>query len=133
MGKRILHSGCITYLTPKVATDYHMPMLPYPLLKHEVILMKKAYLPKFSTNDLGGYQNEPIEDWETAKIMDNHLGGRRGLRSGPKIEFFFVLASQELCINPTFCSIKRRCNWDTFERYAQSKSAWLNYPKFLPP
>lgn len=31
---RILHSTALAYLKPKKATtDYHMPMLPYPLLK----------------------------------------------------------------------------------------------------
>ena len=37
--KRILHFVAITYLIPKAAiADYHMPTLPYPQLKHEVLL-----------------------------------------------------------------------------------------------
>lgn len=34
---KILHSTCIHYLTAEaIHTDYHMPTLPYPLLKQEV-------------------------------------------------------------------------------------------------
>jgi len=69
---RIIHSACITYLTPEeIHTDYHMPTLPYPLLKQEVQYMKKRFLPKCQPSELGGYENIPITDYQVANIEKN--------------------------------------------------------------
>ena len=45
-----------------------MPTLPYPLLKREVQLIKKKYLPECPTNELGGYEQVPITDAEVEAI-----------------------------------------------------------------
>ena len=39
-----------------IQASYHMPTLPYPLLKQEVQLLKQTLLPQSPTNELGGYQ-----------------------------------------------------------------------------
>ena len=58
----LLHSACIVYLTPEgIHADYHMPSLPFPLLKQEVQLMKKKYKLECPLNELGGYEQVPIE------------------------------------------------------------------------
>ena len=46
-----------------------MPTLPYPLLKKEVQLLKEKYLPECPTNELGGYEQVPIEDHQVAAIQ----------------------------------------------------------------
>ena len=54
---KVLHSACIHYLTAgDLQKDYHMPTLPYPLLKQEVQLLKAKYLPECPTNEIGGYE-----------------------------------------------------------------------------
>ena len=69
---KVLHSTCIHYLTIEaIHTDYHMPTLPYPLLKQEVQLMKSKFLPDCPTNELGGYTQVPIQDYQVAKIQQN--------------------------------------------------------------
>ena len=55
--RRILHSACITLLTPSaVRASYHLPTLPFPLLKLEVELLKQTLLPQCPLNEMGGYQ-----------------------------------------------------------------------------
>lgn len=70
--KDILHSAALAYLTPKFITaDYHMPTLPYPLLKQEVFMIKKQYLPQCPIDQLGGYNQIQLEDSEVSSIMEN--------------------------------------------------------------
>ena len=41
---------------------------------------------------------------------------------------------QELRIDPTFCPIKRRRNWETFQRInSTTRLTWLNYPVLPEP
>lgn len=69
---RIVHSVCILYLAPQEAmTSYHLPTLPYLLIKQEILLMKKKYLPECPTNELDGYENIPIEDAQVEAIVEN--------------------------------------------------------------
>lgn len=66
---RIIHSACMVYLALEdIQADYHMPTLPYLLLKQEVQLMKKRFLPKCSTNKLGGYAQVPIQYYQVVDI-----------------------------------------------------------------
>jgi len=76
---RILHFACIVYLTLEnlVVADYHMPTLPYPLIKKEVLLMKQKFLPQCQTKKLGGYANVAIEDFEVSQILENQLPWRK--------------------------------------------------------
>ena len=70
--RRILHSACITLLTPAaVRASYHLPTLPYPLLKLEVELVKQTLLPQCPINELGGYQQVPNKDYEVIDIETN--------------------------------------------------------------
>ena len=70
--RRILHSACITLLTPSaVRASYHLPTLPYPLLKLEVELLKQTLLPQCPLNEMGGYQQVPIKDYEVMDIERN--------------------------------------------------------------
>ena len=67
---KVLHSTCIHYLTAEdIRTEYHMPTLPYPLLKREVHLLKNKYLPECPTNKLGGYEQVPIQDVKVEAIQ----------------------------------------------------------------
>ena len=60
---KVLNSTCIHYLTIKaIYADYHMPTLPFPLLKEEVQLIINKFLPDFPTNELGGYAQVRIQD-----------------------------------------------------------------------
>ena len=66
---KILHSACIHYLTIEdIHKDYHMPTLVYPLLEQEVQLLKQKNLPECPTNELGGYEQVPIQDFQVAEI-----------------------------------------------------------------
>ena len=54
---KVLQFACIHYLIAEdIHKDYHMPTLPYPLLKQEVQLLQQKFLPKCQTNELGGYE-----------------------------------------------------------------------------
>lgn len=69
---KVLHSACIHYLTAgNIQKEYHMPTLPYLLLKKEVQQLKEKYLPECPTNELGGYEQVPIEDHQVAAIQLN--------------------------------------------------------------
>ena len=62
--QNILHSECIHYLTEEALhAEYHMPTLPFPLLKQEVQLMKNTFLRECPTNELGAYAQVPIKDY----------------------------------------------------------------------
>ena len=115
---KVLHSACIHYLTAEdIQKEYHMPTLPYPLLKHEVQLIKQKYLPECPTNELGGYEQVPITDAEVEAIQENQPAWRVSwLGKFPKNKLHYLAAPQELRIDPTFCPMKRRRNWDTFQR-----------------
>lgn len=131
--QKILRSASIAYLTPKVlVSDYHMPTLPYPLIKQEVLLMKKEFLPQCQPNDLGGYAHVQIEDFEASAIMDNQPKWRENwLNKRVKDRLYYVTAPQELCIDPTFCP---RRTWENFERMtSRQRTAWLNYPVLPSP
>ena len=70
--RRIIHSATIILLTPKaIKENYHMPTLPYPLLKQEVQMLKQSLLPHGPTNKSGGYQGVPIVDYEVMEIEKN--------------------------------------------------------------
>lgn len=69
---RVIHFACILYLKPEeIHADYHMLTLPYPLLKQEVQLMKKRFLPECQPNELGGYAQVPIQDYQVVDIEQN--------------------------------------------------------------
>lgn len=51
----------------------------------------------------------------------------------PKDKLHYYLAPQSLRIDPTFCPIKRRRNWETYERIQRIHSTWLNFPELPPP
>ncbi|KAI5081241.1 hypothetical protein GOP47_0004424 [Adiantum capillus-veneris] len=129
--RRLLHSVCIVYLTPEaIHADYHMPTLPYPLLKQEVQLMKKKFLPECPTYELGGYAQVPIQDRQVADIQKNQPTWRKN----PRNWIHYLAAPQELRINPTLCPIKHRCNWDNFGRItSRDTMTWLNYPELPEP
>lgn len=127
---RIIHSACITYLTPEgIHADYHMPTLPYPLLKQEVQYMKKRFLQEFQPNELGGYANVPISDYQVADIEQNQPTWRiTWMKKNTRNKL-----PQELRIDPTFYPIKFQCNQDTFQRVTKiERRTWLNYPEELP-
>lgn len=132
----IIHLACLSYLTPEeIYSDYHMPTLPFPLLKQEVILMKKILLPVGPTNELGGYANVSIQDHQVADIESQQPKWRVSrMKKNPRNKLHYLAAPQELRIDPTFFPIKRRCNWDTFQRIAsRDKFTWLNYPELPEP
>ena len=112
-----------------------MPTLPYPLLKREVQLLKSKYLPECPTNELGGYEQVPITDAEVEAIQQNQPAWRVSwLGQFLKNKLHYLAAPQELRIDPTFCPMKRRRNWDTFQRVNSStRVTWLNYPVLPEP
>lgn len=70
--RQILHFACITFLTPAALhASYHMPSLPYPLLKLEVQMLQRTLLPECPTNELGGYEQVPIRDSQVMDIEKN--------------------------------------------------------------
>lgn len=133
--RQIINSAALAYLTPKeVTADYHMPSLPYPLLKQEVYMVKKQYLPQCPIDQLGGYSQVRLEDWEVSDIMTNQPTWRaRWFHIRPKDRIFYLNAPQELRIDPTFCPIKRRRTWENFQRFTAQRTTWLNYPELPPP
>ena len=134
--RRILHSACITFLTPAALhASYHMPSLPYPLLKLEVQMLKRTLLPECPTNELGGYAQVPIRDSQVMDIEKNQPRWRQiWFTHDQRHKLHYVVAPQELRIDPTFCPIRRRRDWDAFARYTQTeRQNWLNYPVLPPP
>lgn len=93
--KRILHSSNLTMLTMDEARkEYHMHMLPYPLLKHEVNLMKQKYVPECPTQmNLGDYRGMAMEDWEVSSIMLSQPNWRkRWLEMSPRDRIHYLVA-----------------------------------------
>ena len=91
---KVLHSACIHYLTAEdIQKDYHMPMLPYPLLKQEVQLLKRKFLPDCSKNELGGYEQMPIQDVAVVVIQQNQPAWRVSwLAKFPKNKLYYLAA-----------------------------------------
>lgn len=86
--KDIIHSATLA-----LTSDYHMPTLPYPLLKQEVFMIKKQYLPQCPIDQLGGYNTIRLEDWEVLNIMDNHpRWWIRWFKLRPKDQIFYLNA-----------------------------------------
>ena len=108
--RRILHSTCITLLTPSaVRASYHLPTLPFPLLKLEVELLKQTLLPQCLLNEMGGYQQVPIKDYEVMDIERNQPRWRQTwFTRNPMHKLHYVNAPQDLNIDPTFYPIHRR-------------------------
>ena len=134
--RRILHSACITLLTPSaVRASYHLPTLPYPLLKLEVELLKQTLLPQCPLNEMGGYQQVPIKDYEVMDIEKNHPKWRQmWFTKNPMHKLHYVNAPQDLRIDPTFFPIQRRRDWDTYRRISTGERLnWLNYPRLPMP
>lgn len=134
---RVIHSACIVYLKPEaIHTDYHMPTLPYPLLKQEVQLMKKTFLPECQPNELGGYAQVPIQDYQVMDIEKKQPRWRQTwMKKNVRNRLHYLAAPQELRIDPTFFPLKRQRNWDTFHRLTKStdRMTWLTYPELPEP
>lgn len=134
--RRILHSGCLALLTPE---DFKKPefgpSLPYALLKLEVLQIKQRLQINVPTNELGGYAQIPVKDYEVAEIEANQPEWRKNwLQKDPMHKLYYITAPQEMRIDPTFCPIRRRRAWENFQSYTtDERRTWLNYPVLLPP
>ena len=134
--RRILHSACITLLTPAaLRASYHLPTLPYPLLKLEVKLLKQTLLPQCPINELGGYQQVPIKDYEVIDIETNQPRWRQTwFTRNPMHKLHYVNAPQDVRIDPTFCPIHRRRDWENYRQISTgARLNWLNYPCLPEP
>ena len=105
------------------------------LLKQEVQLLKQSLLPQCPTNELRGYQGIPIKDFKVMEIEKNQPKWRQvWLHRDKLFKLHYVTAPQHVHIDPTFCPIRHRRDWETFERIKHNNRAtWLNYPLLLEP
>lgn len=71
-----------------------------------------------------------MEDYEIIDIKTNQPQWQKAWLEHTKVfKLRYVKAPQELRIDPTFCPLCRRRDWDFFKRYATGiQSTWLNYP-----
>ena len=134
--RRILHSSALTLLTPEAIYEhYRTPTLPYPLLKLECQLLKKKLLPNCEMNELGGYADVPVSEHAVMDIERNQPRWRKTwLGRASVFKLHYVTAPQQLRIDPTFCPLRRRRDWETFDRLATGiRKTWLNYPLLQSP
>ena len=77
--KHVLHLANLTYLKHGVGTiDYHMPTLPYPLIKQEVLLRKNTHIAQCPPiEDLGGYLPVIMDQWRGVTLFANQPAGWR--------------------------------------------------------
>ncbi|WP_208972735.1 hypothetical protein, partial [Escherichia coli] len=55
-------------------------------------------------------------------------------RQNNQFKFYYINAPQDLRIDPTFCPVQRRRNWDLFRRLtATDRQNWINYLVLPPP
>ena len=133
---KILESAALTMLTPKdIQQNYRTPQLPLPILKLQVKMLKTKLLPQCPTNELGGYAEVPIKDYEVMDIELNQPKWRKTWMTHSKFhKLHYVNAPQEIRIDPTFCPVRRRRDWATFNRIATGeRQTWLNYPVLQAP
>lgn len=134
--QEILDSAALSMLTPKdIQQSYKTPQLPLPILKLQVQMLKKKLLPQCETNELGGYADMPINDYQVMDIEKNQPRWRNTWLSHSRFhKLHYVNAPQEIRIDPAFCPVRRHRDWDTFNRIATGdRQTWLNYPVLSPP
>ena len=97
--------------------------------------MKSKFLLDCPRNELGGYEQVPIQNYQVAKIQQNQPTWRvNWLTKYIKNKLHYLAAPKELRIDSMFCPIKRRRNWETFHCINSStRLTWLNYPVLPEP
>ena len=77
----------------------------------------------------------PIKDYKVMDIEKNQPRWRQTwFTRNPMHKLHYVNAPQDLRIDPTFCPIHRRRDWENFRRISTGERLnWLNYPCLPPP
>ena len=77
----------------------------------------------------------PIKDYEVIDIETNQPRWRHTWFTKNQMhKLHYINAPQDLRIDPTFCPIQRRRDWDTFKMISIGEGLnWLNYPHLQAP
>lgn len=133
--QRVLHSCHIVFPNAEEATKaYNKPLIPYALLKHELIKTKERLTIDCRKEELGGYQEISLDQWMTKANMQNQPKWRLGwFRRYPTSCTTYALAPRELRIDPLYCPVRRRRTWEAYHNHIKVYPSWLNYPLLPMP
>ena len=133
--KRILHSSALCFPNRADATKaYNRPMIPYALIKHELIKTKERLTIDCPPEELGGYHPVSLDQWMSKANMQNQPQWRlRWFQKNPTSRITYALAPREKRIDPLYCPIRRTRTWEEYEKRIKRFPSWLNYPLLPPP
>ena len=105
--QRILHNCNLIFPNVEDATKaYNRSILPYALLKHEVIQTKERLTLKCPIEEIGGYEAVSLDQWLSKANMQNQpLWRLAWFRKYPLCRTTYALAPRELRIDPVYCPI----------------------------
>lgn len=133
--QRVLHSCNLNFPNVDDATkSYNRLMIPYALIKHELIKMKERLTIDYPVEELGSYQPVSLDQWMSKANMQNQPTWRLGwFPKYPTSRTTYALAPRELRIDPLYCPVKRRRTWDEYQSRIKVYPSWLNYPLLPMP